>query len=58
MVGRRIKCRRFVIDVTGLDLPSLGELGGFQNFGESGASRRARAKNIGKRVRDVHKLTL
>ena len=45
------KCRRYVIDVTGLDPLSLGELGGgVQCFGEFGASGRARMMKIGKRV--------
>ena len=34
------KCRKYVIDVTGVDPPSLGELGGgvqcFDEFGASG----------------------
>jgi len=35
------KCRRYVIDITGLDPLSLGELGGeVQCFGEVGASPR------------------
>ena len=47
-----------MIDVTGLDLLSLGELGGgIQCFGEFGASGRARTMKIGRRVRELHKLT-
>ena len=47
-----------MIDVTGLDSLSLGELGeGFQCFGEFGASGRARTMKIGRRVRDLNKLT-
>ena len=52
------KCRRYVIDVTGLDLLSLVELGGgVQCFGEFGASGRVRTLKIGRRVRELHKLT-
>ena len=52
------KCRRYVIDVTGLDLLSLGEIGSkVQCFGEFGASGRARTMKIGRRVREMHKLT-
>ena len=43
-------------DVTGLDPLSLGELdGGVQCFGEFGG--RARTMKIGKRVRELYKLT-
>ena len=49
------KCCRYVIDVTGLDSLSLGELGGeVQGFGEFGASGRARTMKIGRRVRELH----
>ena len=41
-MGRISKCRRSVIDVTGMDLLSFGELGGVQCFGGFGASGRAR----------------
>ena len=52
------KSRRHVIDVTGLDSLSLLELGGgVQFFGEFGASGRARTMKIGRRVRELHKLT-
>ena len=52
------KCCRYMIDVTRLDLLSLGELGGgVQCFGEFGASGRARMIKIGRRVRELHKLT-
>ena len=45
-------------DVTGLDPLSLGELdGGVQCFGEFGASGRARTMKIGRRVRELYKLT-
>ena len=45
LVGRISTCRRYVIDVTGLDPLSLGELGGgVQCFGEFGASERARIR--------------
>ena len=51
-MGRISKCRSFVIDVTGLDTLSLGELGGgVQCFGEFGASGHARTIKIGRRVR-------
>ena len=47
-----------MIDVTGLDPLSLVELvGGVQCFGEFGASGRARAMKIGRRVGELHKLT-
>ena len=43
---------------TVLDSFSLGELGGgVQCFGEFGASGRARTMEIGRRVRELHKLT-
>ena len=52
------KCRRYVIDVTGLDSLSLGELGfGAQCFCEFGASGRSRTMKICRRVRELHKLT-
>ena len=52
------KCRRYVIDITVLDSLSLGELGGgVQCFGEFGASERARTIKIGRRVRELQKLT-
>ena len=52
------KCGRYVIDVTGLDPLYLAELGGgIQCFGEFGASGRARTMKIGRRVRELHKLT-
>ena len=52
------KCRRYVIDVTVLDLLSLGELGGgVQCSGELGASGRAKTMKIGRRVRELHRLT-
>ena len=55
-MGRINKCRRYVIDVTGLDPISLGELGrGVQRFGEFGASGCARTMKIGRHVRDLHK---
>ena len=55
---RASKCCRYVIDVTVLDLLSLGELGGGVNcFGEFGASGRARTIKIGRHVRELHKLT-
>ena len=52
------KCRRYVTDVTGLDPLSLGELGGgVQCFGEFGASGHARTMEIGRRARELYKLT-
>ena len=52
------KCRRFVIDVTGLDPLSLEELnGGAQFFGKFGASGRARTMKTRRRVRELYKLT-
>ena len=49
---------RYVTDITGPNPLSLGELGGRgQCFGEFGASGRARTMKIGRRVRDVYKLT-
>ena len=57
-MDRIIKCPRYVIDVTELDLLSLGELGGgVQLLGEFGASGRARTMKIGRRVWELHKLT-
>ena len=47
-----------MIDVTGLDPLSLVELGGgAQCFGEFGASGHDRTMKIGRRVRELHKLT-
>ena len=57
-MGRISKCHRYMIDIRILDPLSLGELGGgVQCFGEFGASGRARAMEIGRRVRELHKLT-
>ena len=57
-MDRISKCIRSVIDVTGLDPLSLGELGGgVQCFGEFGASARARTMKIGRRLRELLKLT-
>ena len=57
-MGGKSKCRIYVVDVAALDPLSLGELGGgVQCFGESGASGRARTMKIGRRVRELHKLT-
>ena len=57
-MGRISECRRYVIDVTGLDPLSFEELGGgVQCFGEFGASERARTMKIGRPVRELHKLT-
>ena len=47
-----------MIDITGLDLLSLGKLGDFQCFGELDASGHVRTMKIGRRVRELHKLTL
>ena len=48
-----------MIEITGLHLPSLGELrrGDIQCFGEFGASGRVRTMQIGSHVKDLHKLT-
>ena len=47
-----------MIDVARLDPLSLVEFGGgVQCFGEFGASGRARTMKIGRRVRELHKLT-
>ena len=47
-----------MIDVTGLDPLSLGELGGgVQCFGEYGASGRARTMKIRRCDRELHKFT-
>ena len=52
------KCSKYGTDVTGLDPLSLGELGvGVQCFGEFGAYGRARTMEIGRRVRELYKLT-
>jgi len=58
-VARISKCRRYVIDLTGLDLLYLRKLGGgeFQCFCEFCASGRAMTTKTGRRVRDLHKLT-
>ena len=57
-MGRISKCSRYVIDINGLNPLSLEELeGGVQCFGEFGASGRARTMKIGRRVRELHKLT-
>ena len=59
-MGRISASHRYVIEITGQDPLSLGELGGwrgFHYFGEFGASRRAKTMKIGRRVRDLHKLT-
>ena len=47
-----------MIDVTGLDPLSLGELGGGVHcFGEFGASGRAKTMEIRRRVRELYELT-
>ena len=52
------KCHRYVIDVTVLYSLSFGNWGGeVQCFGEFGASGRARTMKIGRRVKELHKLT-
>ena len=57
-MGRISECRKYVSDVTVLDPPSLWEFwGGVQCFGEFGASGSARTMKIGRRVRELHKLT-
>ena len=58
LMGRISTSSRYVIDIIGTD-PLFGGVGGdFQCFGEFGASGRARTMKIGRRVRDLHKLTL
>ena len=57
-MGTISKCRRYVIDVIELDPLSLRELGGIECFGEFGVSGRARTMKIGRRVKDLHKLTI
>ena len=56
-MGRISKSRRYVIDVTGLGPLSLWGVRGVQCFGEFGSSGRVRTMKIGRRVRDLHKLT-
>ena len=57
LVSKISKCRIYVIDVTGLDPLSLEELGGgFQCFANFGGGR-SRTMKIGRRVRELHKLT-
>ena len=58
-MGRISNCRRYLIDVTILDLLSLGKFGGgVQCFWEFGASGHSRTMRCGRRVRELHKLTL
>ena len=54
-MGRISKCHRYAIDVTALDL--FGGVRGAQCFDEFGACGRARTMKIGRRVRDLYKLT-
>ena len=56
-MGRISTSSRYVIDIIGLDLLSLGEWGDFQCFGEFGGYGRARTMKIGWRVRVQLKLT-
>ena len=57
-MDRISKCRIYVLDLTVLHSLSLGESRGqVQCFGEFGASGRARTIKIGRRVRELHKLT-
>ena len=57
-MDRISKCCRYVIHVTVLDLFSLEDFGGgVQCFGEFGASGRSRIIKIGRRVKELHKLT-
>ena len=52
------KCRRFVIDATGLDPLFLVELGGWvECFGEFGVSGRTKSMKIYRCVRELYKLT-
>ena len=56
-VGRKSRCRRYVIYVTVLNPLSIGELGvGDQCSAEFGAFGRARTMKIGRDVRELHKL--
>ena len=57
-MGRISKCCRYVNDVTGPDLLSLGELrAGVQCFGAFSTSGRARTIKIGRRVMELYNLT-
>ena len=52
------KSCRYMIDVSGMDTLSSGELGGgVQCFGEFGASGCARNMKISRRIRELRKLT-
>ena len=55
-MGRISTSSRYVIDMLGTYPLSLGEIS--SAFGEFGASGRARRMKIGRRVRDLNKLTL
>ena len=57
LVGTISKCRRYVIDVTGLDT-LFGGVWGVQCFGEFGASGHARMVDIGRRVMNLHNFDL
>ena len=57
-MDRISKYRRYVIALTVLGSLSFGELGGgVQCFGEFGGSGRTKTMKIGRRVRELHKLT-
>ena len=57
-MGRISTSRRYAIDITGPDPTSLGNLeGGLQCFGQLGGSGQAMTMKIGRRVRDLYKLT-
>ena len=51
------KCSRYVIDVTGPDTLSVGELEGTSALASLVLLGRARTMKIGRHVRDLHKLT-
>ena len=58
-MGKISKSSKYVIDITGRDPLSFGELegGGFQRFGELGAFGSSRRSKIDRRNRDFYKLT-
>ena len=57
-MGRISRYRRYVIDVNGTGFTLfVGVRWGVRCFGEFGASEPARTMKIGRRVRDLHKLT-
>ena len=56
-MGRISTSSRYAVDVTGPDPFSLGSWGDNQCFGEFSASGRPRTIKIGRRVRDLYKMT-